>query len=232
MDAFDLINKRKHVRKFDTKKIPDKAIIEECLWKAWKVTPSKQNFMPYKIDVIGPEAKHDEKRETVWSLAKQNKKFVNETNAEQYLGVKNHSEEGLNLNYLYLRTAPYILIISQRVCKPNPYIQKYIVERNDHYEQMHSDYKSITDIKKTAAFEAGLFVSFLWTFVLEHGIDLNCNACFPPSKHDWHGLPILDHPPLMICALGYAKSYRRNKYSEEKFREDLKPEPEEIIKWI
>ena len=230
MDAFDLISKRQHVHRFDTEKIPDKSIIEDCLWKAWKVTPSKQNFMPYRIDVLGPE--HKEEKLAVWELAKKNKRRVNETNAEKYLGVRGHKELGHNPNYLYLKTVPYMLIISQRVCKPNPYIQKCIDDLNDHYEQMHRDPQNITDIKKTAAFEAGLFVGFLWSFLLEHGIDLNCNVCFPPHRQDWGELSsMLNHPPLMICGIGYAELYRRNEHTLQNFKDDYKPEPGEIIKW-
>lgn len=231
MDAFTLIHKRKHIHKFDTVNIPKKYVIEECLWKAWKVTPSKQNFMPYSIAVLGPDKRYE--KEILWNLSRKHQKSINEENAGKILGIKGHKEEGNNPNFLYLETAPYILIISQRVCKPNPYIQKRIDEENIHYEQMHSDSQNIRDMMKTSAFEAGLFVANLWTFLLEHNIDLNVSACFPPSRHNWGELSnILEHPPIMVCAIGYCQTPRRNNLTKEKFKLDLKPEPEEIIQWI
>lgn len=231
MDAYNLIHKRRHVVEFDKENIPEKYVIEECLWKAWKVTPSKQNFMPYSIAVLGPDKRYE--KEILWNLTRKNKKRINEDNAEKILGIKGHKEEGNNPNYIYLRTAPYILIISQRVCKPNPYIQQCIDQFRDHYEHMHSDGENIRNIAGTASFEAGMFVANLWAFLLERNIDLNVNACFPSSRHDWGELShILNHPPIMVCGIGYCKVARRNENTLEKYKDDYKPEPGEIIKWI
>ena len=59
MSHFDLLEKRHHVRKYSDK-IPPKEMIENALYKAWKTTPSKNNAMPYKVFVYGPE--HKEKK--------------------------------------------------------------------------------------------------------------------------------------------------------------------------
>ena len=56
---------------------PDKKIIEDILWKAWKVTGSKNNFMPYQVNVLGPD-KVEEKL-NIWNKSKANKKMTNET---------------------------------------------------------------------------------------------------------------------------------------------------------
>ena len=57
MNLLKLLDSRRHVWHFDEKKIPSENLVKECLHKAWKVTPSKNNFMPYHVNVIGPEDK-------------------------------------------------------------------------------------------------------------------------------------------------------------------------------
>ena len=58
MSTFDLLEGRHHVRKYSDK-IPPKEQIESALWKAWKTTPTKNNAMPYKIFVYGPDKKEE-----------------------------------------------------------------------------------------------------------------------------------------------------------------------------
>ena len=43
MTQLQLLNKRQHVMAYDTVDVPEKQLIEDLLWKAWKVTPSKNN---------------------------------------------------------------------------------------------------------------------------------------------------------------------------------------------
>lgn len=224
MSIFDVIDKRQHILEFDSQNIPKKSLIEECLWKAWKVTPSKQNFMPYTVNVLGPD--NHEAKLKILSISQANQKKINEEN------TPNHTELGNSPNFRYLKTAPYILLISQRVCKPNPFVQSLIDDENSFFEQMHGDRKNLDDIMKTTAFEAGLFVANLWAFALEHNIDLNCNACFPTDKNYWRDFYYIQQDVVMMCAMGYCKVPRRNKNTEERFRQDYKPEPHEIIKWI
>ena len=51
MKHFNLLEeKRKHVKKYSAK-VPDKELIEQALWKAWKTSPSKNNMMAYSVHV-------------------------------------------------------------------------------------------------------------------------------------------------------------------------------------
>jgi len=58
MSTFDLLEKRRHVRKY-TDKIPPKEQIEFALWQAWKTTPSKNQSMAYQVLVWGPDKKKE-----------------------------------------------------------------------------------------------------------------------------------------------------------------------------
>ena len=54
MGIVDTYEKRHHVFEYEKKNIPDE-LVKDILYKAWKITPSKNNFMPYHVHVIGPE---------------------------------------------------------------------------------------------------------------------------------------------------------------------------------
>ena len=45
MDIFKHLDKRAHVMKYDSNRIPPEERIDDLLYKTWKVTPSKNNFM-------------------------------------------------------------------------------------------------------------------------------------------------------------------------------------------
>ena len=86
MTQLQLLNRRQHVMSYDTDNVPEKQLIEDLLWKAWKVTPSKNNFMPYHCNVLGPERVAE--KHSIWMKSVKNKKEINETN------IKNHKEDG------------------------------------------------------------------------------------------------------------------------------------------
>ena len=47
MSILDTYEKRHHVFEYEDKNIPDE-LVKELLYKAWKISPSKNNFMPYQ----------------------------------------------------------------------------------------------------------------------------------------------------------------------------------------
>ena len=221
MDLLQLLDSRKHVHRFK-EDVPPRDDIEEILSKAWRVTPSKNNFMPYEITILGPDAKQE--KLALLNLCKANKKFVNEN------ATKGHTEDGDNVNFLYLKDAPYTIIFSQRVCEPSPFIQRTINNENDYFEQMHELDLSVTAVP--AAVEVGLFAANLSAFALEKGIQVNYNGCFPNRVENWGTLPIIKHNPLLIGAMGYCSIPRRNKVTEQYLADDLKPNLKEMLKWI
>ena len=53
---FELLeSKRKHIISYSQEKVPEKKIVEDALYKAWKTQPSKNNMMAYYVDVYGPD---------------------------------------------------------------------------------------------------------------------------------------------------------------------------------
>ena len=208
---------------YDTDDVPEKQLIEDLLWKAWKVTPSKNNFMPYHCNVLGPERVAE--KHSIWMKSVKNKKEINEAN------IKDHKEDGYNPYFEHLSTAPYLLVFTQRVCEPNEYYRKTI-EKGDYYEQMHED--QISSMLRTTAVEVGMWMANLSAFALEKGLNTSTIACFPyrEDNSEWEDLPWVEHPVVLLGSIGKAKQYRRESMNEIQKKDDQKPEPETIIKWI
>lgn len=221
MDLLNILDNRKHVRIWD-EKIPAKDTIDTVLWKAWKVTPSKQNFMPYYVNVLGPD--RIKEKHLIHGLSRKNKIFVNENANEGWI------EPGINPDYDYIKTVPYLIVFSQRICKPNKYIQQTIDYQNDHYEQMHEH--ELKSIVRTTAVEVGIFGAHLTAFCLEEGLDTAYTCCFPSNVKDWVEIPIIKYNPMLIMGIGYCKKSRRELLNPKSSELDRKPEPEEIIKWV
>jgi hypothetical protein len=225
MDLLELLDKRKHVYKFNDQ-VPPKDLIEDLLYKAWKVTPSKNNFMPYHVNVLGPDQK--ELKKEVHALSMFNKKRTNER--ANVNNIPNFTEEGQNPNFTFYESVPYLLIFSQRVAEPNTYIAEAIVDMNDIYEQMHED--MFGQIQTTTCVEIGIFKANLTAFALEQGLDTTCIKCYPAEIEAWEKFPFLEGPVMLIVGIGYSEKSRKDIMSEEQILKDPKPEPETIIKWI
>tara|TARA_B100000686_G_scaffold201812_1_gene208764 strand:- start:16549 stop:17256 length:708 start_codon:yes stop_codon:yes gene_type:complete len=235
MDALELLDKRRHVKVYSLKD-PGKELIEKLLWKAWKVTPSKNNFMPYHCNVLGPE--REQEKHNIWMKTVKNKKLINETNIPIHYSHKSErhatwKEEGYNAYFKHLKSAPYLLVFTQRLCKPNAYYQKSI-DRGDFYEQMHQEH--MNSMLRTTAVEVGMWMANLSAFALEEGLCTSTIACFPhggespPEK--WKDLPWVKHPVVLLGSIGYSAQLRREHMGKDEREDDKKPEPETIIKWI
>lgn len=221
MDQLELLDKRRHCMSFSNEKIPDRALIEKILWKSWKVTPSKNSFMPYHVNVLGPD-KGDTKK-IIWQKSQNNNDTMNSKN----FGKPN--PRGNNLFFEHLSTAPYLLVFSQRICKPNKFIAKN-VEEGAYYEQMHED--EAMNNMQSVGIEVGMFHSNLVAFALEAGLDTSCILCFPPRLEDWQDMPWVENNVLLLMTIGHCDLARRDFLNSEDSKLDQKPEPAEIIRWI
>ena len=74
MNYYDIMKKRKHVRDYYMNIIPPKKDIEEILQKAYELTPSKQNAIPYEVSVLGPDKQDD--KDKIYDRVVGNHKFM------------------------------------------------------------------------------------------------------------------------------------------------------------
>ena len=225
---FDLLeNKRKHVRKYNDQ-IPDRKIIEDCLYKAWKTTPSKNQAMPYTVYVWGPD--HKEEKVKIHKL-------VNRRHHEVELqavkdGKQKSTQEGReNPYYEHVKYNPYLFTIHMRQAKPNKFYQDQI--KKGHWFDQGDPTRMNKNIDITAV-EVGLFAQNLTYYLLEKGLDISYNSTFSRDVREWRdelGYKTEGRPITMISC-GYAKQYRwQILQAENKTDWDKKPDMKDIIKW-
>jgi len=239
MSIFDTLEKRHHILKYKSETVPNK-LITDLLYKAWKITPSKQNCMPYNVSILGPN-KQEEKNIIYDKVVGNHKVWENtglKKDTKSNPKMQTEYKFKINPNYAHVIYNSHLLIFSQRVCKePNEFYKKAISQ--GHYlEQCELD--EVENISESVSFEVGLFVSNLTTLCIENKIDVSYCGCFPKSKHLWKDTPYLWYDKQKevahvhaIMSIGYGSYYRYEWLKEvKKTFLDIKPEKDEVIKWI
>jgi len=234
MNNFDILeNKRKHIRRYSDR-VPDKEIIDRILWKSWKTSPSKNNAMPYEINVWGPDKRGEKIK--IHSLCVRNHRNVEEKAADDKLSV--HSYEYIhkgaqNPDYEHIKLNPYLFTIHSRLSKPNKFYQKKIEIETHFFDQQYESY--INRIIDSVAVEVGLFAQNFTNYALEEGLDISYNSCFKRDPKLWHELVLpIKYRPILMITCGYGELYRRQDLKDKNKmpEEDRKPDSKDIIKWI
>lgn len=227
MSIEEIFSKRKQIRLFDNKNFPDKSVIESLLNKTHSMVASKQNLMPYKIHVLGPEC-IKQKRELYELSSKR------QTPKGKLVGGDLH-----NLNMF----APYVLVFTHRLAQPNPATQRRI-DRGEYYSVCDPKrYK--TENTDLSCMEIGMFSTILAGLALEKEIQVSYSKCFPhwPKwQYMWKDLAFVDETPYLTMQLGYKKTKgdfdkdigefaKENTYDGASF-EEFKPPANDVIDWI
>jgi len=224
---FNLLERRHHVWKYNDK-IPPKELIEDALWKAWKTTPSKNNAMPYKVFVYGPE--HKAEKVKVWELVHSNHKDAEVRAIER--GQATKTEQGrVNPFYECVKYNPYLFCIHAQPREPNAFY-KARVKEGMFFDQAWPN--RVDDFIDTSAVEVGMFIQNLSSFLLEKQIDVSYTSCFRRDIKLWHekGLTDADYRPIILMTAGYKETYRKDMQLVKRGEIDIKPEYEEMVKWI
>jgi len=237
---YTYMHKYQYVMEYDTENLPEPHIIKQSLYEAWSTTPSKQNFMPYNVFVLGPKDKKI--RELIYYKA-----LVREyeTNLPKYdvdiTDFKAVEEEFLKHRaipqYGNFKTAPYVLIFTQRVeDQLNPFNQ-HLANNGWNFEQ--TDDSWIKDPKrknrsdKLAMLEIGMFVQTFSNLCLKNNIDISHTRCLPVTMDFWSEpeFEFLTSAPQLIMTAGFGKKYRREVYGMS-HGIDYRPNFERIVKFL
>ena len=243
LSYFDTLEqKRRHVKKYRKDMIPSKASIERALWKAWKTTPGKNNAIPYKVHVWGPdmevhkEAIHNlvvKSHKAVEAEAVKDSRLPNTISQEQFDKENPHLPKNFpNPFYEHIAFNPYLFTIHSRVSTPNKWYQEKIKEGHQYDQGYEHLFEHIID---SVSVEVGMFASNLGYYLLEEGLDISYNSCFRRRPEQWHkvGLHKVTTRPITMISCGYAERYREEDLKEwGKFEWDRKPEIEDIIEWM
>ena len=215
----EVLSKRRHVIEFESD-FKDDLLIKSLLQKTWKVTPSKNQFMAYTVNVIGTDQK--EIKQAVYDICSENEKNVN--------SVREKEKRRINRNMLCLLNAPYLLIFTNRlVDTPNKRTQ-WLEENGVYYEA--TDPKNFEELYSTNCIEVGMFAKTLTGLCLENNLDVSYTKCFANSPKKWtKTIPFIKTGPIMIMSIGKGKIYKEPiKYNDEII--DNRPDFGKIINWI
>jgi len=211
--------------------VPNKKVILHCLDYAWRHTPSKNNFMNYNVYVLGPD-QLDRKLNLYYKClenqSRSNGNHITGRNAlEEY--ESKLIENKLTPYYISIKSAPYVILYTQRTETQLNSFQKSRIEGGMIYEQTFpKDNYRYDNATSNATLEIGMFANNLANKCLKHNIDISYVACILRewNEPEWQ---FLDDVPLLIQCAGYGDIYRRDYL---KSTQDLKPNFDRVVKFI
>jgi hypothetical protein len=209
----------KYVREYDKTAVIPESLIDSLLQRTWKITPSKNNFMPYMVHVIGP--KHQIIKDKVYKNCLANEKIDDVENVR----YKTHKP-----NYWNITNCSYLLMFTQRVEEqPNPY-QTYLINQGYPYEQTGND---LSKFRGNATLEIGMFATTFATLCLESKLDISFTLCFLKDLKHWQDeeFKFLTQEPILLMTVGKGLRYRVHEFGEN-MRFDLKPDYARIVNFI
>ena len=223
-----VFNKRRQIRFFDQEVVPEQSTIESILNRTYELVPSKQNMIPYKVHILGPE--HTEIKDRLYFLA--SRQELPEAFEEQRLKKTYRGNTQLR--------APYVLLFEKRCPTPNQYILDRIEQGHNYPE---CDLKKHNDFKTGPAVEIGMFISILTGLCVEQDIDISYTQCLPdvrkkngekinPFKD--YNINFIDNFVFIAISLGYRnrnKEYKDYILSRDTNKGEIKPPVSDIIKW-
>lgn len=220
----DILKNRKNVKEFDTTAVIPQELIEQLLRRAWKVTPSKNNFMPYTIHVLGPD--QQEYKNCLYNIC-----LGNEGKADGVDTAVRYQQSNSRPQYSNILTCSYALIFAMRhEYEPNPY-QLDAISRGYFFEAM--DYDHPNRLHSVASLEAGLFADAFSAMCLENNIDVSYTLCFKHKMTEWQTLPFVKEEPVLILTVGKGKIYSYD-IAVKKGTADLnrRPDFERIVNFV
>lgn len=219
---YETLKKRSYVREYDTTADIPESLIDLLLQQTWKVTPSKNNFMPYSVFVLGPRHQTYKKLAFFNALSKEGKG----DNIENPLAIR----YAYHLpNYANILSCSYLFIFTMRLeTDPNPF-QKCLIDRGHVYEAV--DESKLDGLYAMASLEVGLFTSVFNGLLLENGIDSSFTGCFHRDLSEWKEFPFIKRTPIIIMTAGKGKIYI-DETKNELQKQDLRPNYDKIVNFI
>ena len=195
----DIYAKRELCKVF-TKDIPDSDTMMSIIQKTHRLVPSKQNLMPYKIHVLGPDCVNFK---------------------EELFKITSGTDSKVNTNFQVF--APYVLIFTCRLANPNPHVQRQIENGHQYKSCFPETYNSNSCVRK-AYLEVGKWSTIFSGLCLEKSIDISYTKCFSFDKKDWTTLPFVKDNPIFVVSAGY-----HDKTQVMKIPGETKPDFDEVV---
>jgi hypothetical protein len=202
---YDTFKKRRAVIEFDTNADIPVSIVHDLLQKAWEVTPSKNNFMPYTIHVLGPE--HQHYKNSIYQKCLANEGRADGTDvAKKY--KKNQNQNPKIPFYRNIVTCSYLLIFTLRLeDQPNPN-QLAMMSRGCKFECTREE--TLGNAHTVASLETGMFSDVFGGLCVESGLDVSSILCFQKDLAAWTDIPFVTRTPILIMVVGKANRYKHS----------------------
>ena len=194
----ELLKKRSNVSFFREDKVPEKSLIDEILNKAHTLTPHKNNFYHYEIEVYGPEHEEEKKYVTLATVCSEAKSKYTNPNAtpedfielekiydlwlEKHKNIdskKDFDEMRKKLNKIHFNNqvrAPYLLVYSKR----NELLTDS-QKNSDYYKngRLNTIFNVNANTKSNMwLIQAGMHSILTSTLAVEKGLDASFCKCF------------------------------------------------------
>ena len=220
----------RYVKEYDTTKPINKKRMLDILERAWKITPSKNNFMPYRVTVLGPT--QENLKSKLYNLCLAQEQALDSIQSLDEFFEERYTKTNTLPQFHNLKSAPYVIIFTQRIAdKFNPWQQQSIAKGRK-FEQTNS--KNPKSFFKTSAIEVGMFAGYFASICLSEGIDISHTLCFPTAADKWRTSGLIDDKDpsvMLIMTAGKDLVYRQDTAKGIEL-EDTKPAFEDIVKFI
>ena len=213
----------RYVKEYDQTATISDDLIQLLLKKAWKVSPSKNNFMPYSVYVVGQG--NQELKNAVYKLC-----VKGESKSNSIPDIESIRYQTIKPQYYNIISCSYLLIFTQRVeTILNPWQEHQRTQGNVYSQTNESLSKSYGE----SLIEIGIFSTTFAELCLQNNIDVSHTLCFSKELEDWKtsGFKDILHTPVMLMTVGKGLIYRQPTDDPiEKL--DLKPDFSRIVNFI
>lgn len=249
-DLEEILKKRTNISFFRDDKIPEKSLIEEIIEKAHILTPHKNNFWHYEVEIYGPEHEEEKKYATLATVCSESKEKYSNPNAttENFkelekiydLWLEDHKNIKTREDFLRMRKklnkihfnnqvrAPYLLVYTKR--------DELLTD-----SQKNSDYykngrlNTIFNVNANQRsnmwlIQAGMHSILTSTLAIEKGLDASFCKCFFYNTHIHSN--ILRKAAKNYEGIAFLLGIGYGDYSKHQYKSYVpKPNLDEIVKW-
>ena len=235
----DFLKKRSNIT-FFSKKIPDKQIIKDIIEKAHNLTPHKNNFWHYEIDVYGPEHEEQKRKVALATVCSGYKDFYRQTNLtdQDWKNLDNSYQDWLDFHHGD-ETKSYVIKdkwhFNEQVTAP--YLLAYYPAEVKMRESQKDDkyftsgradkvFRSTTKISRDEFNQqSGMNAMVITTLAIKKGLDVSYCKCYFYNKAIHTDIMAKGNPAFLL-GIGYSDQSKKDYKSWIK-----KPTIDEIVKW-
>jgi|TARA_B110000858_G_scaffold198149_1_gene262844 hypothetical protein len=237
-----LLKKRTNITFFKKTEIPEKKVIEEILENAHNLTPHKNNFWHYEIDVYGPEHAEQKKLLALSTVTNKWQDYYKQENLlnEDWETLKKAYEDWFayhdgdttkshivndRWHFNNQVTAPYLLVYypAKVKVKPTQLEGKYFKNTRMINRSKFKSFEKVSD--EEFNIQAGMHSMVTSLLSLEKGLDVSFCRCYFYNENIHTDILAKGFPPFML-GIGY----RDPEMTKWNTNVD-KPELSEVVKW-